>query len=293
MDQNRKSGSATAPLVATLAVTLGAAVPSVGCTDHRLPPNPVPAAAYQHPPPDWFDPNAVFDPKKPGDTRVYIKGKIVFDTARATIRKGESEAVLNQLYDFLIKNPWVTRLRVEGHTDSRASDEYNQELSAKRALSVCHWLVEKGIDHVRLVAVGYGEGKPIGPNNTEPGRQENRRTEFHVMEVDGRPYGPANALDGGTTLTVLSAEELYLLKHPKPVVHPKPTPFNPTGNDFDHYKPAPKKQVPVDGDGSPGGGDSPGDAGPIKKPEGEKKEEKKDDKGGDKGKGGGEAPPAQ
>ena len=274
MDPSKKPGSATSPLVATLAVTLGATAVSA-CADHRLPPNPVPNLAFRQPPPDWFDPNAVFDPNRPGDTRVYIKGKIVFDTDRATIRK-ESEKVLKDLHAFLVSNPWVTRLRVEGHTDSRASDDHNQELSAKRSLAVCHWLVENGIDHVRLVAVGFGEKKPIGPNDTEPGRQENRRTEFHVMEVDGRPYGPKNALDGGMTLTVLSAEELYLLKHPPKPKIPPLRPFNPTGDDFDRYKPAPAKPIDSDSVVQAPSGDSAGDAGPIKK------DEKKDDKGGEK-----------
>ncbi|NUP05788.1 MAG: OmpA family protein [Polyangiaceae bacterium] len=291
MDQSKKSGSAT-PLVATLAMTLGATAASAGCADHRLPPNPVPTLAFRQPPPEWFDPNAVWDPNKPGDTRVYIKGKIVFDTDKATIKKGESEQVLKDLHKFLVDNPWVTRLRVEGHTDSRASDEHNEELSAERSLAVCHWLVENGIDHIRLVAVGYGEKKPIGPNETEAGRQENRRTEFHVMEVEGKPYGPKNALAGGRVLTVLSAEELYLKKHPPKPVFPKPKPFNPTGNDFDRYKPAPAK--PIDPDAvikAPGSGDSPGDAGPIKKDD--KKDEKKEGGGGAAGGGAGGAAPPQ
>jgi len=283
MDQNRKHGSTPfPPLVATLAM-LGAAVPYAGCADHRLPPNPVPTPAFQHPPPDWFDANAVYDPNKPVDTRVYIKGKIIFDTDRATIKK-ESEKVLWQLHDFLVQNQWVTRLRVEGHTDSRASDDHNNELSAKRSLAVCEWLVEHGIDNIRLLAIGFGEKKPIGPNDTAPGRQENRRTEFHIMEVDGRPYGPINALDGGETLDVPSAEELWLRKHPKKVVHPKLAPFHPTGNRVDRFKPPPKKAVDADSVIQAPSGDSPGDAGPINK-DVNKPEEKK--KGG-----GGSPPPA-
>jgi len=194
MDHPKKPGSVPSPLVATLAVSIGAT--SVACADTRLPPTPVPTLAFQQPPPDWFDPNAVFDPNKPVDTRVYVEGKIVFHTDKATIRP-QSEKVLKQLEQFLRDNPWVTRLRIEGHTDSRASDEYNMDLSAERSLAVAHWLVERGIDNVRLVAVGFGEKKPIGPNDTAAGRAENRRTEFHVMEVEGRPYGPKNALQGG------------------------------------------------------------------------------------------------
>jgi len=282
MDPTRKPGSATSPLVATLAMTLGAtaAVGGTGCADHRLPPNPVPNVAYRTPPPGWFEQDPLYNPSKPVDTRVYIKGKIVFDTDRATIRR-ESEVVLFQLHDFLKANPWVTRLRVEGHTDSRASDEHNQGLSARRALAVAHWLVEQRIDHVRLVAVGYGEGKPIGPNEDAAGRQENRRTEYHIMEVNGRPYGPSNALDGGTVLEVLSYEELYLLKYPPKPEIPPLKPFNPTGDDFDTYKPAPKKPVDADSVITAPKAEDPGDAGPIMK----------DDKKKDEKKGGGGAPP--
>lgn len=279
MDHNRKPGSVTSPLVATLAVTLGATAVTA-CADHRLPPNPVPSLAFRQPPPDWFDPNAVYDPNKPGDTRIYIKGKIVFHTDKATIRK-ESEKVLWELHKFLGANPWVTRVRIEGHTDDRASDQYNEDLSAERSLAVAHWLVEHGIDHVRLVAVGFGEKKPIGPNDTAPGRSDNRRTEFHVMEVEGRPYGPKNALQGARMLTVLSAEELYLLKHPPKVVHPKRPPYYASGDDVDRFTPPPVKPIDADSVQSAPSGDSPGDAGPIKK------DEQKKDGGGKAGAGGG------
>lgn len=288
MDQNRRH-SGTNPLVATLAVTLGATAPAAaitGCADTKLPPNPVPTMAFRAPLPDWFDPNLVWDPTRPVDTRVYIKGKIIFDTAKATIKK-PSEKVLWELHAFLLRNPWVTRLRVEGHTDSRADDDYNQQLSARRALAVCHWLVEHDIDPVRLVAVGFGESKPIGPNYTAAGRQENRRTEFHVMEVDGRPYGPKNALDGGMLLDVLTKQELYDLKHPKKVIHPKPPPFIPRGNEFNRYKPPPKKPIDADTVIQAPGVDAPGDAGPIKKDDKDKAKG-----GGGGGGGGGAAPPA-
>ncbi len=229
MDPKKHGGGA--PLLATLAVTLTAS-----CTDTRLPPNPVPPPEVRRDLPGWFDANARWDPRA-GDSRVYIEGKIVFDTNKATI-KPESERVLQQLLAFLRERPDVTRLRVEGHTDNRASDEYNQELSARRSLAVCDWLVDRGVDHLRLVAAGYGEGKPIAPNELRDGMAENRRTEFHVMEVNGRPFGPSGALNGGMVLTVLSAEERERLRNP-PKVEVVKVDFKKEGNVIkeERYKP--------------------------------------------------------
>lgn len=274
MDSNKKyDGSLTplTPMVATLAAAL-----SSGCADHRLPPNPVPNADLRRPVPGWFDPNAKWNPNG-NDTRVYVEGKVVFQTDKAILRP-ESEKVLDQLLKFLQEHPEVTRLRVEGHTDSTASDEYNQELSAKRSLAVCDWLVDKGVDHIRLVAVGFGESKPRAPNELVNGRAENRRTEFHVMEVGGRPFGPMNALDGGMVLTVLTAEERERLKHPPKVAPPVGSAFVATGNEIKPYKAPPKKAFDEDDEVVPAYGKPAGDAGAVKK------DEKKDDKKG--------APPA-
>ena len=79
------------------------------------------------------------------------------------------------------------RVRVEGHTDSKGSDAYNQRLSQRRAEAVVKYLIGKGIDPSRLEAVGFGEGRPIAPNqnpdgsDNPTGRAKNRRTEFHVI----------------------------------------------------------------------------------------------------------------
>lgn len=217
---------------------------AVGCHE-RLPPNPVPRSAGPQEIPGWFDPNARWDPKGT-DSQIYIEGKIVFDTDKSTIRP-ESERVLLALLSFLNQRPDVTRVRIEGHTDSRASDEYNQELSARRSLAVCNWLVDHGIDHLRLIAVGFGEARPIGPNRTAPGRQENRRTEFHVAETNGKPFGNTkDETNGGLSLEVLSAEERAKLNQ-KPPPPPKPRPFVPEGDIIKpKEKPVEKEVVPAD-----------------------------------------------
>jgi outer membrane protein OmpA-like peptidoglycan-associated protein len=74
---------------------------------------------------------------------------------------------------------------VQGHTDSKGSDEYNKGLSNRRAASVVNWLLKKGIDRKRLKSVGYGESQPLFDNETEEGRANNRRVEFHIIEQKG------------------------------------------------------------------------------------------------------------
>jgi OOP family OmpA-OmpF porin len=69
-------------------------------------------------------------------------------------------------------------------TDSKGSDAYNQKLSDRRARSVLKWLTSHGIDASRLRAKGHGEERPIDTNETDEGRANNRRVEFHIIEQD-------------------------------------------------------------------------------------------------------------
>mgnify|MGYP003667922838 CR=1 FL=1 len=73
-----------------------------------------------------------------------------------------------------------TNVLVEGHTDSTGADDYNMELSRKRAYSVEDFLTENGIDKSRMEIMAYGEMQPIATNETEAGRQENRRVEVAI-----------------------------------------------------------------------------------------------------------------
>lgn len=84
---------------------------------------------------------------------------------------------LDKLVDYLKKNE-LLQLRLEGHTDSQGDDDYNQQLSEKRALAVENYIVSKGIDKNRVSSKGFGETKPIATNTTSQGREKNRRVEF-------------------------------------------------------------------------------------------------------------------
>ncbi|GGZ39864.1 membrane protein [Echinicola pacifica] len=77
-----------------------------------------------------------------------------------------------------------TNIMINGHTDSKGSDEYNQSLSEKRANSVANYLKMQGIDGSRLTTAGYGESMPVGSNDTDEGRAQNRRVEVAITAND-------------------------------------------------------------------------------------------------------------
>lgn len=79
-------------------------------------------------------------------------------------------------------NPWVKKVRVEGHTDSVGSDATNLDLSKRRAASVMKFLIERGVDPARLESEGYGETRPVDTNDTEDGRSRNRRVDFIIID---------------------------------------------------------------------------------------------------------------
>ncbi|MGA1308002.1 MAG: OmpA family protein, partial [Candidatus Kapaibacteriota bacterium] len=108
--------------------------------------------------------------------KTYKLRKVFFDYDNAAIKE-ESKEELNVLYSYLDKNPDLC-VRLNAHTDSDGSNDYNLNLSQKRAQSVMDFLVSKGIDPIRLSAQGFGEELPISSNDTPEGREQNRRVEF-------------------------------------------------------------------------------------------------------------------
>lgn len=100
-----------------------------------------------------------------------------FNSARLT---PNAKIVLQDVVDTLAGQPEL-RVEIAGHTDSKGLAEYNKQLSQERAQSVKRFLVDNGIDADRLKAVGYGETKPRADNDTQAGREENRRVEFSVL----------------------------------------------------------------------------------------------------------------
>jgi outer membrane protein OmpA-like peptidoglycan-associated protein len=107
---------------------------------------------------------------------------VLFEVNRAELRPG-AQSDLVRLADFLNQNPNSTVL-VEGHTDNSGNAEYNLELSQLRALSVRDFLVANGVSPLRVRAIGYGETRPEAPNDNVAGRQQNRRVEIVIEEVE-------------------------------------------------------------------------------------------------------------
>ena len=91
-----------------------------------------------------------------------------------------SKFELDNLANILKSNENVV-VELSGHTDSQGDDESNMELSENRAQNVMNYLTNKGLDESRLRYAGYGENSPIGDNNTEEGRELNRRTELKII----------------------------------------------------------------------------------------------------------------
>ncbi len=87
---------------------------------------------------------------------------------------------LNKVADILNRYPRTTT-RITGHTDSRGSTGYNQSLSEQRANAVVWYLADRGVDSGRMVAEGRGEFQPRATNDTEAGRQLNRRVEMLII----------------------------------------------------------------------------------------------------------------
>lgn len=112
------------------------------------------------------------------DNEIVLKQKIHFATAKATINP-DSFPILDEIAG-VMKGNKTWNIRVEGHTDNRGSKALNQKLSQARADSCRDYLVQRGIEANRLTAVGYAFDQPIASNNTEVGREMNRRTEFKI-----------------------------------------------------------------------------------------------------------------
>ena len=119
-------------------------------------------------------------------TKIEILDKVYFDLDKATIQK-RSYPVLKQVAVVLKTHPEITKIRIEGHTDNQGNDDHNMKLSQARAEAVRDFMVKEGVDVSRFEAVGYGETKPIADNNTKTGQATNRRVEFNIIEIDGKP----------------------------------------------------------------------------------------------------------
>lgn len=109
---------------------------------------------------------------------IRLPGSVLFDFDSDRIRP-DAERTLGEVAE-VMKAYGARPMRVEGHTDSVASDAYNQALSERRAQSVQRWLAATGGVKATVTPRGFGESRPVATNDTAAGRQQNRRVEIVI-----------------------------------------------------------------------------------------------------------------
>jgi outer membrane protein OmpA-like peptidoglycan-associated protein len=114
-------------------------------------------------------------------SNIAIMDKVQFETGKADLKE-ESHSLLDEVAKMLKDNPQVELISVEGHTDSTGSPDFNRKLSQQRAESVAKYLSTKGVKAARMEPKGFGPDKPIADNESDAGREANRRVEFNILK---------------------------------------------------------------------------------------------------------------
>ncbi|SHH93618.1 Tetratricopeptide repeat-containing protein [Chryseolinea serpens] len=128
-----------------------------------------------------FQPIVVnIDLEKVKEGSVAVLNNIFFDVDKYDLQD-RSTPELQKIVRFLNENPGI-RVQISGHTDNSGAADYNRQLSEKRALSVYNYLIKSGVDKKRLTTKGFGPDKPVATNDTDEGRQQNRRIEFRIVK---------------------------------------------------------------------------------------------------------------
>lgn len=109
-----------------------------------------------------------------------ILRNVFFDTGKSDLRP-ESYTEIDRLILIMMQNPTL-KIEISGHTDNTGNDNLNDKLSKDRAQSLVDYMVSKGIKKDRLISEGYGSSRPIDTNDTEEGKQNNRRVEAKIIE---------------------------------------------------------------------------------------------------------------
>jgi outer membrane protein OmpA-like peptidoglycan-associated protein len=112
--------------------------------------------------------------------QIVLLEKLYFSSGRDRILR-RSYGVLASVAKVLTDNPDILQVRVEGHSDSKGRDSYNQQLSQRRAEAVMRRLLSEGVAAERLEATGFGESRPVADNDSDEGRERNRRVEFRIL----------------------------------------------------------------------------------------------------------------
>ena len=116
---------------------------------------------------------------------IKLMGLIRFEAQRAALGSANNKT-LDDLVSYLQLNRGLTKVRIEAHTNNDGDPAVNLALSGRRAVAVKKYLVAQGIDAARLLAIGFGQAKPIADNTTAEGRAKNVRVQLFAVERDGK-----------------------------------------------------------------------------------------------------------
>ena len=169
-------GSAAPWLVLLAAVACGGTTTFQDTTPIRIAVAPEPPKVADAPPPE---PPKV-ELKK---DRIEIHEKIQFALDKSEILP-VSFGLLDEVTKVMQENPHVQKISIEGHASDEGDENYNLTLSKARAEAVRAYLVKKGVAADRLSSTGFGEAKPLVPNDTPENREKNRRVEFNITKQE-------------------------------------------------------------------------------------------------------------
>jgi OOP family OmpA-OmpF porin len=142
------------------------------------------------------EPEPAPEPAPEPEVKVELPGPIRFKSGTAQL-EAASDVPLNVVLEYLKAKTEITKMRIEGHTDSDDTNARNMDLSKRRAMAAAQWLIAKGIDCNRLIAVGFGEEKLVkDPDPTPEDKAENRRVDFIPAERKGKAIAN-RPIDGG------------------------------------------------------------------------------------------------
>jgi len=169
------------PATSSVAICLALAAFGCGGTTTFQDTTPIRIAVAAPPPP--APPPQPEKQVKIRDNRIELGQKIQFALDKSEILPA-SFALMDELAKTIQENPQVQKVSIEGHASDEGEEQYNLLLSKARAEAVRLYLVAKGVSAERLSSTGYGETKPLVANDSEAGREKNRRVEFHITKQE-------------------------------------------------------------------------------------------------------------
>ena len=122
-------------------------------------------------------------------TEIVISRQVKFKFGESALKHTVdpvSDDLLTEVRDAIVAHKEIEQIEVQGHTDNVGKDAVNKQLAYERAEAVRRWLVQRGIAPSKLTAKGYGASQPIATNDTEEGRQQNRRVQFLIVDAKAK-----------------------------------------------------------------------------------------------------------